>query len=83
MNNLFNTDFLYSDAELKPFRDACFPFNVFRGNILIGKIYAVHCSNDYKDSLQSIRLNSEPVVPIKPGDILVQEINEENSLLNL
>ena len=81
MNNLFNTDFLYSDAELKPFRDACFPFNVFRGNILIGKIYAVHCSNDYKDSLQSIRLNSEPVVPIKPGDILVQEINEEKFIV--
>lgn len=81
MNNLFNTDFLQSDAELEAIREECLSFNAYRDNLFLGTIHAVYCGSDYKDSLQSVRLSTEPIVPIKSGDILIQEINNDKLIV--
>lgn len=77
----FLKDYLFSDKELKIFRAQCIPFRVFRGNLPLGTIHAFYCSSDYKDSIQSIRLSDEPVVIIKSGDTLIQDISEEKLIV--
>ena len=77
----FSKDCLFSDAELKIFREQCIPFHVFRGNLPLGTIHAFYCSSNYNDSIQSIRLSNEPVVIIKAGDTLIQDISKEKLIV--